>query len=302
MKLSASYTGNREEPRASANGRRWSARGFFQRKSQYDLKGNGVRNHTANGRRWSAIPPNSSERGILAFSREGEKGFTLLEILIAIFILAIIMTIVLGPFTGIMASSREAERKIDLYQTARSLMDLIAADIRGIFPQPAGDEGYFFRATEEGFAGMTTLPRLDFITTHSLHIGPQRNRFLSEVTYFLRKNPKDEMYTLIRRSESPPSEPFDEGGKEVPLCRIIERLRIQPISEDEAITEVTGEIPRALIIEFTLNLEGEKENFVTMVRPMVAVGTLREGIPGLGRGNKRGENLETPRAQTKTAR
>ena len=45
-----------EEPRASA-------RGFFQRKSQYDLKANGVLNHTA-------IPHRSSERGILAFSRE----------------------------------------------------------------------------------------------------------------------------------------------------------------------------------------------------------------------------------------
>ena len=52
-----------EEPRASA-------RGFFQRKSQYGFKATGVRNHTANGRRWSAIPPRSSERGILAFSRE----------------------------------------------------------------------------------------------------------------------------------------------------------------------------------------------------------------------------------------
>jgi hypothetical protein len=41
---------------------------------------------------------------------------------------------------------------------------------------------------------------------------------------------------------------------------------------------------------------------VTMVRPMVAGGALREGIPGLGRGNKRAENLETPKAQTKTAR
>jgi hypothetical protein len=46
-----------EETRASANGRRWSARDFFQRKSQHDLKATGVQNYTANGRRWSAIPP-----------------------------------------------------------------------------------------------------------------------------------------------------------------------------------------------------------------------------------------------------
>ena len=42
---------------------RASARGFFQRKNQYDLKANAVRNHTV-------VPPRSSERGILAFSRE----------------------------------------------------------------------------------------------------------------------------------------------------------------------------------------------------------------------------------------
>jgi septal ring factor EnvC (AmiA/AmiB activator) len=59
-----------EEPRASANGRRWFARGFFQRKSHYDLKATSVQNDTDNGRRWSVIPPRSSERGILTFSRE----------------------------------------------------------------------------------------------------------------------------------------------------------------------------------------------------------------------------------------
>ncbi len=234
------------------------------------------------------------------FGKKG--GFTLLEILIAIFILAIIMTIVLGPFTGILASSREAERKVDLYQLGRSLMDFLSADIRGFFPQPAGEDGFFFRASEENLEGMTTMPRLDFITSHSLMIGPQRNRFLSEVTYFLRKNPKDEMYTLIRRSESPPTEPFDEGGKEVPLCRIIETFRVQSVSRDEAIGELTGEIPRALIIDFTLNLDGEKENFVTMVRPMVTLGASVEGIPGLGSVNTRGQNLESSEGRIKAVR
>ena len=51
-----------EEPRASA-------RGFFQRKSHYDLKANGVQNHTAIAPRPSERA-RSGERGILAFSRE----------------------------------------------------------------------------------------------------------------------------------------------------------------------------------------------------------------------------------------
>jgi len=218
---SASYTGNREEPRASATCA--SARGFFQRKSQYDLKGNGVRNHTANGRRWSAIPPSSSERGILAFSRESEKGFTLLEILIAIFILAIIMTIVLGPFTGIMASSRKPRERL----TSIRLPDRSWISLR---PISVG----FFLSLLEMKVMRSRPPRKGSRDDDHAAIGlcnhpftpdrPQRNRFLSEVTYFLRKNPKDEMYTLIRRSESPPSEPFDEGEKR---CSVQDNRKLQ---------------------------------------------------------------------------
>ncbi len=213
-----------------------------------------------------------------------KNGFTLLEILIAIFILAIIMTILFGSFTGIVSSSSDAERKVDLYQTARSLMDIFSADIRGIFPQPGEDGGYFFKGSLDETVGMETVPRLDFITTHSLLIGLEKNPFLSEVTYTLRKDPKAELYTLIRRSESPPAYPFDEGGKEIPLCRIIESFNIQLITDEEPTKELKGQMPRALIVEFTLNLDGEKENFVTMVRPMITLGALGEGVPAPGKG------------------
>ena len=222
-----------------------------------------------------------------------------MEILIAIFILAIIMTVIFGSFTGIVASSSEAERRVDLYQTARSLMDIFSADIRGIFPQPAEDGGYFFKASLDETVGMDTLPRLQFITTHSLLIGLEKNPFLSEVTYSLRKNPKSELYTLIRRSESPPSYPFDEGGKEVPLCRIIESFNVQLISEEEPAKELTGQLPRAMIIEFTLNLDGEKENFTTMVRPMITLGAPGAGVPGSGKGR---QESERPKTESKTGR
>jgi len=52
-----------KKPRADQRRPLAEARGFFQRKSQYDLKANAVRNH-------KATPPRSSERGILAFSRD----------------------------------------------------------------------------------------------------------------------------------------------------------------------------------------------------------------------------------------
>jgi general secretion pathway protein J len=245
----------------------------------------------------SRCPGTRGKKGFTPIEDRGftpieDRGFTLLEVLIAIFILAIIMTIVFGSFTGIVVSSSEAERKIDLYQTARSLMDIFSADIRGIFPQPAEDEGYFFKASLDETVGMDTVPRLDFITTHSLLIGLEKNPFLSEVTYTLRKDPRSELYTLIRRSESPPSYPFEEGGKEIPLCRTIESFNIQLITDEEPSKEMTGQIPRAMIIEFTLNLNGEKENFVTMVRPMITLGAPGAGVPGSAKSRQESQSAK----------
>jgi prepilin-type N-terminal cleavage/methylation domain-containing protein len=222
------------------------------------------------------MPMKSARRGA---QEDRKHGFTLLEILIAIFLLALVMAIVLGPFTGIIASSRDAERKVDLYQTARSVMDILSADIRGIYEPPMEGEDLSFKASLEYVGLSTPMPRMDFVTTHSLAIGPQENPFLTEVGYRLRKNPKGELYTLWRRTESPPLLPLDEGGREIPICRIVEGFKLEFIYGDESTTELTDQIPRAIIIDFTLNLDGERGNFVTMVRPMIAGGGQGKEMP-----------------------
>jgi prepilin-type N-terminal cleavage/methylation domain-containing protein len=209
-----------------------------------------------------------------------KQGFTLLEILIAIFLLAVVMAIVLGPFTGIIANSRDMERKVDLYQTARSLMDILSADIRGIYEPQTKGEDLPFKASLENVDLSTPMPRLDFVTTHSLAIGPQKNPFLTEAGYRLRKDPKGELYTLWRRTQSPPLEPLDEGGREIPICRIVESFQLKFMYGEEWTTELTDQIPRAIIIDFTLNLDGERETFVTMVRPMVTAERPGKETPG----------------------
>jgi prepilin-type N-terminal cleavage/methylation domain-containing protein len=241
----------------------------------------------------------SASRGA---QQDRKQGFTLLEILIAIFLLALVMAIVLGPFTGIIASSRDAERKVDLYQTARSLMDILSADIRGIYEPPMEGEGFSFKASLESVDLSTPMPRLDFVTTHSLAIGPQKNPFLTEVGYRLRKDPKGELYTLWRRTESPPLEPLDEGGREIPICRIIERFKLEFMYGNESTTELTDQIPRAIIIDFTLNLDGELENFVTMVRPMITAEGRGKETPSPETTSRGVNALENRRAQQESTR
>ena len=196
------------------------------------------------------------------------NGFTLIEILIAIFILGIVMATVLGTFTGIISNSREAEKRAELYQTGRALMDIISADIRGMFRQPAKGGGSFFMGTMETVDGKS-MSRMDFVTTNSSTIGNRKNPFLSEIGYRAKKDPTENIYSLWRRSQSPPEYPLGEGGREVPLCRVMESFRLEFVYNNDRKENLLNLTPEAIIIGFTLDLDGERENFDTMVRPMV---------------------------------
>jgi len=191
-----------------------------------------------------------------------------MEILIAISILGVIMATVLGTFTGVISSSRVAEKKAELYQTGRALMDLVSADIRCILGQVVEEKGFFFMGELEMVDG-SSMSKMDLVTTNSLTIGIKRNPYLSEVGYRVKKNIKDNMYSLWRRSQSPPEYPYGDGGREVPVCRIIESFGLAFIHNNDKKESLSNLIPEAIIIYFTLNLEGEKENFMTMVRPMI---------------------------------
>jgi len=194
-----------------------------------------------------------------------------MEILIAIFILGIVMATILGTFTGIITSSRIAEKRAELYQTGRAVMDLISADIRGIFNQAAGGKGSFFLGAIETIEDKS-MSKMDFVTTNSLPGRLGKNPFLSERGYRVKKNPKGSLYSLWRRSQSPAQDSFQDGGMEVPVCRIIESFNLEFMLNNDKNRGLSNSIPEAVIIDFTLNLDGEKESFVTMVRPMITAG------------------------------
>jgi len=197
------------------------------------------------------------------------SGFTLMEILIAVVILGLIMATILGTFTGIIRSSRMAEKRAELYQTGRAVMDLLSTDIRGLFKQPGDEKEYFFMGINETIDDQA-MSGMDFITTNSLVIERQKNPFLSEVGYRMKKNTGEELYTLWRRTQSPPGIPYEGGGKEVPVCRIIEKFRLEFVVDGVKRESLKNQIPSSIIIDFILNLKGERERFVTRVRPMIS--------------------------------
>ena len=199
----------------------------------------------------------------------GRDGFTLIEILIALAMIGLILGTLLVVFTGMMSSSAHSSRKAELYQTGRAVMDLICADVRGFLPVSSLGGEVFFQGITAVSNNDQEVTKLSLITTNTLAAGIGRNPFLSEIGYSVKKNPRDDLYSLWRRAEYPPSLPYEEGGSEVPICRILENFHLGFISSSGTRHHFIRGVPKAVVLSFTLNLEGEREHFVTMVRPMV---------------------------------
>jgi len=199
-----------------------------------------------------------------------QRGFTLAEILIAVFILSILMATILGTFTGIISSAREAETRSELYQTGRALMDLITTDIRCLYPTSLEGGKRFFRGSAELLEGETSSS-MSFVTTNALTMGKVRNPFLSEVTYRLTNDPDGPGRILWRRSQSPAVPPYDEGGRTVPVCRAVERFQLEFIYKDARKKDLIDVFPEAVVVRIELRMEGHREAFVTMARPMISI-------------------------------
>ena len=75
--------------------------------------------------------------------RRGSAGFTLLELLLAIVILALITATVYGSLSRTESSKRIAESRSELFSAGRMAVLKMASDIEGSLPPPSGDRIYF---------------------------------------------------------------------------------------------------------------------------------------------------------------
>src|SRR6056297_2156207 len=64
---------------------------------------------------------------------EDEKGFTLLEILIAIFIFAIVMTTIYSAFNAVIAKNEAINQGRGLYEMTRNCLDRMTRDLTAIY-------------------------------------------------------------------------------------------------------------------------------------------------------------------------
>lgn len=149
--------------------------------------------------------------------RRSQAGTTLLEVLVATAVMAMLMVAVLGIVTG----TSNARNKIQAESSSRSvgpaILDMLANDVQGVFVYGVENmEGFLGEDKEE--AGMPA-DRVNMITTSDslsyerISADEERSSDVCEVGYVLVSSPNDPRYlALYRREEfTPAGDPYRGG-------------------------------------------------------------------------------------------
>lgn len=148
------------------------------------------------------------------------EGFTLLEILVAMFIFAIVLSTLYTAFTGTFRNVNETESEADIYRMARITLERIAEDLESAYippwavgpetegqtPQPAPFVGENAQISDRS---ADTL--LFFSRAHLVFDEEEVDTTVARISYDVRQSEEGEEVFVLYRSDTPG---FEEGPEQ----------------------------------------------------------------------------------------
>ena len=150
--------------------------------------------------------------------RNRQKGFSLIELLVAIGILMVLMAVVFQQVDVVQKRNREEEVKLDIFQTAREFIDQMTRDIH----QAGFPNGKMYTSAYQNPGLRTNAVGIFFITPTEVHFqgDVDADGIVDYVAYKLvpqSTNPGDANCPCLRRSQlqkaDDPSSPYDPFGQ-----------------------------------------------------------------------------------------
>jgi general secretion pathway protein J len=160
-------------------------------------------------------------KAIKSKSTTNPNGFTLLEVLIAMFIFAIVLTTLYTAYTGTFRNIEETESQADLYQMARIVLERMTEDLESVYMAPrkkdSGEKEEVDQPTR--FVGtMTEIEgrRLDTVRfaskAHIFFNAEEPYAGTAEIVYYVRENSEEEGgFTLYRSDKANFGQSEEEG-------------------------------------------------------------------------------------------
>jgi len=220
-----------------------------------------------------------------SYFRHGKKGpsegFTLLEILIAIFIFAVVLTTIFGSYNFIFSSTDAFDSGIAVHESARNCLNRMTTDLQAVyvsFPPAYTPPGFDAPPDPYRFSGgidtveNTSFPRLRFSSLAHITFENSRQAGIAEIVYYVQ--PGDNGTFILRRSDALyPYKPFQEKGTDPVLCENLKSLKITYYDAEGAdadrwdsdADEFKYATPRAVGIQLELGNGSFSQQFATLV-------------------------------------
>jgi prepilin-type N-terminal cleavage/methylation domain-containing protein len=228
------------------------------------------------------------------------SGFTLLELLVAISLLAVMLALLFGAFSQITGGAARVQEQVDEQQALRLVTGLIADDLAAAQHL----DGLKIKKRATGIVAETEhiqrgeFTRIDFHAAvparFHREVAPEQDPELHEIGYRVRESEDRQRLELIRREDFYLDEDLREGGIEAPLADHVKAFRVEflgprnpdaspAVPEDwrdgwNSADQKSGEeLPRALRVTLTIVAKDGREigetlavNFPTDLRPTSA--------------------------------
>jgi len=217
------------------------------------------------------------------------KGFTLIEVLVAMTVFAVVMTAVYAAFQTGARVWRNAEENMQMFQDARVALTLLTRELRCAFPEA----GYLFQGVDDR-SGDRDNDRIEFFAVRPpLDPSQGQEARIMKISYYIDQARGGRGYVLRRQEQIvtgpiPTQEQFAKLGKKEKLIKMekpwrcilatnVESLDFQYMWKQEWVPFCDQGFGLPEVIEVTLALRGEEKRsdtrrFVTAVRMPVGHG------------------------------
>jgi len=188
-----------------------------------------------------------------------KKGFTLLEVLIAVAILSIVLTALYGTFFLSSRAMEDMDESMTKLQESRKAIDILRRELEAAYYNKS-DEKTFVKILDKDLYGKQAT-QLEFTAFTTIRPG------LSKISYYMEET--DKKRTLFKKIGSSFGKEESEGTD---IIEDLEEFIIEAKYQDKWVktwdTGITKETPDEIKISLSVMIKGRKVTLSDMARPM----------------------------------
>ena len=208
-------------------------------------------------------------------------GFTLMEVLMAITILAVVVTTILASFNSVFSTTEALDESADIYEMAKNCMKRMVLDLESIHiaqrpiykPQELDQspDPYRIVATTNDIGG-TGFAQIRFASRAHVGLENSHREGIAEIIYYVQS--RDDGHLVLKRADNLyPYPEFEERGSDPVLCKYVKSLSFKFYDKDGSEFDVWDSdsdefgyaTPKAIGIKLELANKAASHTFETMV-------------------------------------